>query len=318
MQLVVIGLALLTGSAQSPEGGKPAPLPEGLAARVNSVEISVEDYLQYLFEIHGKRPLQDLVYGVLLDQEAGKLEISVSEEELDEVQAQFFSSLLTRHRGSEESLRAELGTQGHDLEGYLALYRANQRREILARRICERTRVLDEEQIQLRFERDYGVGGVHVEVRHIMFKLPTFRRELAGKQVEVARISDAELARSMRKHAEDLLDRLTRGSDFETLAREHSHDISVRVNGGLIPQYNYRRYGPELAEAVRAAQVGVPFGPVQTQAGLHLVEVVSRKTSQLEDVRGEIEAALMAEPATGNELRDLETRLRSAATIQTF
>lgn len=318
MHCVLAWLALVAGSAQSPINGNPGPLPEGLAARVDSIEITIEDYLQYLLRIHGKRPLQDLVYGVLLEREAERLEISVSEEELDEVQAQFHSSLLTRHRGSEETLRAEISSQGYDLEGYLELYRESQRREILARRICEATRVLDEEQVRLRFERDYGVDGVKVEVRHIMFKLPTFRRELAGKQVDASRISDAELARSMRKHAEGILDRLTRGSDFETLAREHSHDISVRVNGGLIPQYNYRRYGPELAEAVRGAQVGVPFGPVQTQAGLHLVEVVSRETSRLEDVRGEIEAALMAEPASGNELRDLEQRLRSAATIQTF
>ena len=83
----------------------------------------------------------------------------------------------------------------------------------------------------------------------------------------------------------------------------------MHQNGGVIPGYNYKHYGPEMAAAVRAAEVGVVTGPVRTNAGLHLIRVEERVVTKLEDVRAELVAELSAAEASYMERGALKQRL---------
>ncbi|MEM7308621.1 MAG: peptidylprolyl isomerase [Planctomycetota bacterium] len=323
--LLLVPLSLLPSQPQdapeepqAPPAAAPSALPEGVAARIGQELITLDEYKDYLLWMYGAGPLDELILTRLLQREGERLGLRVTEEELDAEVETFWERYLMRFRGDQQLLQRELAAAGFTEESYRNKIREETRRNLLEARICRTTRELSEELLNQRFEQRYGKGGVRVEVRHVLFtrartKANLRQRGLAEHELTLERI-DAEL----KKSAVAALARLRAGEDFAAVAKTESHDVSVHQNQGVIPGYNYERYGPELAEAVRATEPGVVNGPVQTQAGLHLIEVMSRTTRTLDEVREELSAALMDEPASFQERNDLRRRLRNAVEIDTY
>jgi peptidyl-prolyl cis-trans isomerase SurA len=277
------------------------------------------EYQDYLLELYGRGPLQDLIYLKLLQRELLRLGLEVDLGAVDaSVQQQWDDLLQVRHGGDLEALERELSGQGYDGETYRAALRARERLAAHEALLVERTREVDDERLAERFALDYGADGVRVELRHLFLNRARTRADALREGADPATLSNDELDRRMRERALALLAEVRAGADFETLARTHSHDLSARQNGGLIPGYDHRRYGESLAEAVRAAEVGVVGGPVATASGLHLFEVLSRTQTRLEDVREELRLRLLAEPASWKERTELRARLFDAADVQTF
>ena len=316
---LVLPLCLL---APRPQEVGPAPaedrLPPGLAARIDDATISIEEYKEFLLRVYGAGPLQELVLTRLIEREATRLGITVAEEELDAELDGFWQNYLKRFRGDAEALRRELSAAGFTEETYLAKMRAETRRNLLEARIVLGSREISPAMLEERFERVYGKDGVRVELRHVLFTRARTKALLRQRGVPEPELTVARIEAEVEALAQAALERLAAGADFEALAREQSHDVSVHQNGGRIPGYNYERYGPEMAAAVRAAEVGRTSGPVQTAVGLHVIEVTSRTTHTLDEVRAELEAQLAAEPVTWRERNELRRRLRAAAEIQTF
>ncbi|HWM22763.1 MAG TPA: peptidylprolyl isomerase [Ilumatobacteraceae bacterium] len=75
--------------------------------------------------------------------------------------------------------------------------------------------------------------------------------------------------------AKEILDRLEGGADFAELATSESTDTASAANGGNLPcaltNTFEDTYVPEFVEGVLAAQIGEPFGPVQSEFGYHVI-----------------------------------------------
>ncbi len=78
-----------------------------------------------------------------------------------------------------------------------------------------------------------------------------------------------------QKACEDLKTKIDGGGDFATLAREHSQCPSGK-NGGDLGEFEPGQMVKEFDEVVFSADVGKAHGPVKTQFGYHLIEIVSR------------------------------------------
>lgn len=65
------------------------------------------------------------------------------------------------------------------------------------------------------------------------------------------------------------------GASFEGVAAEHSQCPSGR-DGGDLGQFGPGQMVPEFDKAVFTGDVGVLYGPIQTQFGFHLLEVTGR------------------------------------------
>ena len=65
------------------------------------------------------------------------------------------------------------------------------------------------------------------------------------------------------------------GADFAELAMQNSQCPSSR-NGGDLGQFGPGQMVPEFDKAVFNGDVGVVYGPIQTQFGYHLLEVTGR------------------------------------------
>jgi peptidyl-prolyl cis-trans isomerase C len=80
---------------------------------------------------------------------------------------------------------------------------------------------------------------------------------------------------STKKQCEELKTKIAEGADFADIAKMHSSCPSGR-NGGNLGQFGPGQMVPEFDQVVFSAEVNTVQGPVQTQFGYHLLEVISR------------------------------------------
>jgi parvulin-like peptidyl-prolyl isomerase len=113
--------------------------------------------------------------------------------------------------------------------------------------------------------------------------------------------------------ADDLREQIDDGADFGELAAEHSTDTGSAEQGGELPEFGRGQMVPEFEEAVFSAEPGEIVGPVQSEFGFHIIEVVSLTEGQeLDDVRADIEAQL-TEQQQGQMLQtELQERTEAA------
>ncbi len=78
------------------------------------------------------------------------------------------------------------------------------------------------------------------------------------------------------QQAEDLKQKIAGGADFADLARVHSQCPSG-ARGGDLGEFGPGQMVPEFNDVCFNEEVGVVHGPVRTQFGYHLVEVIRRK-----------------------------------------
>ena len=74
---------------------------------------------------------------------------------------------------------------------------------------------------------------------------------------------------------EGLKTQIESGADFGELARQHSQCPSGK-HGGDLGEFGPGQMVREFDEVVFDSEVGKTHGPVKTQFGFHLVEIISR------------------------------------------
>jgi len=72
-----------------------------------------------------------------------------------------------------------------------------------------------------------------------------------------------------------LKDQLDAGDDFAALAKQHSKCPSGQ-DGGSLGEFEQGRMVPEFDSVVFSGEVGKVHGPIRTQFGYHLLQVLSR------------------------------------------
>lgn len=80
---------------------------------------------------------------------------------------------------------------------------------------------------------------------------------------------------SSREQCEELKQQIEGGADFAEVAKQHSQCPSGQ-SGGDLGEFTPGRMVKEFDEVVFNEEVGKTHGPVKTQFGYHLIEIVSR------------------------------------------
>lgn len=323
----VLAVALAAGSAPAHgKGGQEngaqqngaQEAEEPVAARIDDQVITLADYGRYLVERYGREPLTRLIDRHLVRREAARRGISVEDAAVEAAVESAWQSFLERARGDEAALVADVERSGFRVEEYRARLREEARDELLQQALCKADREVTDEDVRARYVREYGEDGNRVEVRHLLLTPARLRADLLAKGASQAELSQDRIDQRLRELAEVALERLTKGEDFAAVATSMSHDIAAPVTGGEIANYNYRPYGEPFANAVRAAEVGVPVGPVRSSAGYHVIEVTARTHTAFEDIADSLRETLTTEPAGYEEVEALLRRLRAASEIETY
>jgi parvulin-like peptidyl-prolyl isomerase len=300
-----------SAQAEAPEGAKEGGLPPGVVARVNGKEITAQDYTAYLFATLGKSKLREFIDRLLMEEEGNRLKITVTPEEVeDRVNAQVETTLRGLYQNNMERFTERLSQKGLTLEEHKGQLRQETAYRLLEEKIILSNRKITEEDIQARFEQTYGPGGVQYELRHI---LVSTRPRAQSPGEARPQITDQEA----RAKAEKVLKEIQAGADFVQLVKAYSDDDLTRQNDGRIPQYRRRYYGQEFDEAVsRLTEENRLSGVVHSTRGYHLIQLLSRKTTKLEEHKEEIVNFLKNQPPTFKEKRDFIQSLREKAKIE--
>ncbi len=100
----------------------------------------------------------------------------------------------------------------------------------------------------------------------------------------LTQVCAAHILLESRAEADEALGRATSGENFAELAAELSVGPSG-PNGGDLGCSAPTAYVAEFADATLAAELGVPYGPVETQFGWHVILVAERIEPSFEEIR---------------------------------
>ena len=101
--------------------------------------------------------------------------------------------------------------------------------------------------------------------------------------------------------AKDLFAKLKANiNDFEKLAKENSEDPGSKENGGMLEPFGKGVMVPEFEKAAFAAKVNDLVGPVKSEFGYHIIQVLEHKEAKvptLEEVKEKITKTLEQQKA---------------------
>ncbi len=148
---------------------------------------------------------------------------------------------------------------------------------------------VSDQDIEAMYQRDRDsrfTTPERIRARHILLRLEPDASE-ADK--DVARIA-----------AVALLEQIRDGADFATLAQEHSEDTATGAKGGDLGFFSRGAMVKPFEDTAFELSVGEVSEPVETQFGLHLIQLEDRQPAQprpLDEVREEIEEELTRQRA---------------------
>lgn len=123
------------------------------------------------------------------------------------------------------------------------------------------------------------------EVRRFFGRIPKDSLPFFSAEAEVAQL--VRIVKIGNKQKEEtrqqlmgIRDQLLRGEDFATLARKYSADPSVAVNGGDMGFVGRGIMVPEFEATCFRLKPGELSMPVETQFGLHLIQLLERRGNE--------------------------------------
>ncbi len=243
--------------------------------------------------------LEDMVDRILIEEEAERMEIRVSEEQIDE----WMEMTAQQQNMTEPQFRQAIGQYGIEYEEYRQIVRDNlMRMQIVQRR--SGTGGVSESEVESTYRRQYGSPDEmeqRIEVRHILLipdQIP------GGEQEAVERI---EKMRAQIQSGE---------ATFGELAEAHSQGPGAD-DGGHVGTFGRGELAASFEEVAFAQEVGVLSGPEHTEFGVHLIEVLDSQEMQSPEVaqRKQQIRAQLQEQAMERQMESFVTTLRSRAFI---
>ncbi|OKP82640.1 peptidylprolyl isomerase [Paenibacillus sp. P32E] len=213
-------------------------------ASVNGTDISKAELYDKLVEAGGAATLQNLITTTLVDQEAKKANITVTDAditaEIEDLKTQF---------GGEEGLKNALQQSSmtlDDLKKQMPL-------QVKIRKLVEPKVTVTDDEISKYYNENKASFNQEEQVRasHILVKT--------------------------KEEADAIVKQLKDGADFATLAKEKSADTGSKDKGGDLNFFKKGDMVAEFADAAFKLKVGETSGAVKTQYGYHVIKVTDRK-----------------------------------------
>jgi peptidyl-prolyl cis-trans isomerase SurA len=322
---IILAILLMTFAgpvvyAQAQQEGK-GQVVEEIIARVNNSVITLSDYqkaaaalkeevpqdctgctdqrIKDMFEEREKGLLRDLIDQQLLIQKAKDLDIAVETElvkKLDEIRLQY-------NLGSMEELEKTVEQQGISWEDYKSKLRDTLLTQELMRREVGSRIIIGHDDVAKYYEEHKTEFNRPEQV-----VLEEIFLDTQGK-------TPAQIAEAQKK-AEDLLARLKKGEDFETLAKRNSEGQTAK-QGGQLGVYERGQLSKEIEDVVFSLKKGELSGVIQTKTGFEILKVYGHNAAglqPLDKVEGEITNRIYqarVDPA----LRDYLAELREESYI---
>lgn len=266
----------------------------------NGMDPSVLDDPAQRQEIY-KKVLDDLVDRQLLLQEAKKLDLSVSDEQVD----QWLAYTRQQQNLSEEQFRQMISRYGMTYGAYREMIRQNLLKIRLVKvKVGSQVKVSDEE-VEQAYRKRFGQGGgktKQIEVSHILIR---------------PEADTAEAVAKARAKAEEARQKIANGADFATVAQEYSEGPSAD-QGGFLGTFTQGDLDPDFEKVAFQLDKGEVSQVVRTKFGFHVIKVSGVEYTADDNVE-ERKAKLRAElqqKAVERQLQAYLQNLRAQSFVQ--
>ncbi len=213
--------------------------------------------------------LQLLVEEKILDQQVKKLELTVTDTEVD----RHIRTIIERNGINEGQLKARLKDLGTTMAEYReGIKRQLERRNLVEREIKPMMEVSDEE-VRHFLLRNGGTSGMghRYELAHILITTKGKQGEARAKKV--------------------LAEAIANPSNFASLAKDFSDDAATSATGGGLGMLSIDSMASEFREAARKTEPGRVFPKViRTPGGFHLLKVLKSEALSFADLPEETKA----------------------------
>lgn len=232
-------------------------------ALVDGEKITKEELTDRLISLYGENVLNQLIVNKMIEIDAEKQGIEVSEDELNEELDKYYSMY-----GGEENFASFLEMSGFKLDDF----KDDVKLSLLLDRILEERIEITDEEMKEYFEenKEDFAQEEQVEASHIL-------------------VEDKETAF-------EVINKLNNGADFAELAKEYSIDENTKDKGGELGYFGKGEMVKEFEEEVFAMEVNTISKPVETQYGFHVIKKTDHKPYQeanFEDVKKEVRQAVL-------------------------
>lgn len=251
----LVGLAIVAGILLSTK--------ESVVAKVGDTSISEEELQETLLDQYGADALDTLITNKLIELEADKQKVTVSDEEIDAELA-----TLAESYGGETALEEAVTASGstmEDVRNDIIVY-------LQTEKLLEPRIEITDEELQTYFDenKDTFATAEQVQASHIL-------------------VADEATAKEVKS-------KLDAGEDFSELAKEYSTDTTTAESGGDLGYFSSGDMVAEFEEVAFALGENEISDPVKTEYGYHIIKVVDHqeaKEANFEDSKAEIKDTLM-------------------------
>lgn len=205
--------------------------------------------------------LENMIEVKLLEQEAKKLGIQVTEKDVDAA----IDGVKAKFNLTDEQLAEVLKKQNLTLQAF----REQWRRQLLANKLIgaqvQGQIAVTEDEIKKYYEENRGKleSSSEVRIAHIL--------------IPVASPDDEEQA---QKLAQEVAKLAKSGKDFGELAKKYSKDASSAEKGGDLGYFKKGELAEVVEKAIEEAPVGEIVGPIRSSDGYHIVKVIDKRKSE--------------------------------------
>lgn len=233
------------------------------AATVDGEKITKKELNEALNTQYGSTILDSLIADKIVDLEADKENIKVTDKE-----KKAEMDTLIESYGGEEAFNSALEANNAskaDIEEQMVRY-------LKIKKLLEPSIEITDDEIKAYFEENktnYDQAE-QVEASHIL-------------------VADEKTAKEVKKKLDD-------GGDFAKLAKEYSTDTATKEDSGELGYFSSGQMAEEFEKAAFSMKVDEISDPVKTDYGYHIIKVTGHKdakAAKLEDHKDEIKEALL-------------------------
>lgn len=225
-----------------------------------------------------KQILNQLIDEKLVNQEADRLKIEITEKEVTMANRE----VIDRSKLTEEQFEQALAEDGMTIESYREQLRAEMKKmRLIDQEIKSKVHVTKKEIDEYyKMHRDEYNAPPEVRLQQILLIIPA---ESSIQEVE-----------QIREKAEQILKAIKQGEDFNAMVKRYSQD-STAATGGDMGIFRQGELFAALDEAAFTLMVGEVSPVIQTPRGFHIIRVLDKKDRQKmteEEQREEIDALI--------------------------
>jgi len=244
------------------------------------------------------KALDAMIDSKLVQQQASELKLSVTPEEVDRAVEQ----VKTQNKLDDATFRSALEQQGFTMEGY----RKTLKKQILELKVINtavRSRVtVSDDEVKTYYHQNEKLmaGDRQSHLRQILIAVPD-------------KASDADAATKQRV-ATKVVELARNGTSFTELAKQYSDDDGTKASGGDLGWVGKGVLVDALDDAMQAMEPNDVRGPIRTDRGWVILQMVERKSGDLkpyEEIKEQLRKQLydqQVEKAQQSWLRELRKK----------